>query len=466
MKVRFYSLSKRRNSTKIPAGTDTYTEKDCTFKEPTSIKNPTLLLSGNIFSYTANYAYIMSLNKYYFVRDMRMVTYDTFELELEEDSLASNKGAVGATVAQIAYSSSGYDIWKIDSRIAAKVTKTITKASGTPGAFDGLGVYVLGISNVDAGTSVVCFYAMTQAEMQAFMTEVTSDTNLKDSVKNYCTDVWDAIISCTWIPVSQSEVPGSSERVKISNYTCTSTGKKISNPPVRSTSVTLNIPWTYNDFRRNAPYTSLAAWIPGYGYVTLNASDLVSDTSLKFEIKIDCVTGDMCCNIIDAVSSYIYQSLSYNAGASVPLSRYTQNAGEFISQTAGFLGSAAGLMGSIPMASINPAGVASSLVSTLSSGANLCLAANTRDISVKGGVGRRAIISEGIDVELYAFSVDTEDPNDANYIATWGRPVGVTHAISNHSGYVQCDGASVTMAGEQFERDEINTFLNSGFYYE
>ena len=465
MKVRFYSLSKRRNSTKVPANTDTYTEKDCTFKEPTSIKNPILLLSGNIFSYTANYAYIMSLNKYYFVKDMRMVTYDTFEIELEEDSLASNKGAVGATVAQIAYSSTSYDIWKIDSRIPAKVTKTITKASGTPGAFDATGCYVVSVVNVNSASSAVCYYALDQGNLRQLVSKIATDQTMQTAIKDYCAAAWDAIIGCIWLPVSISEIPGTaSSTVYVGNLDSGATGKLISNPPVRATSATVNIPWTYNDFRRNAPYTSLSAWIPGFGYVDLNANDLVSDTSLKFEFKIDCMTGDCCCNIIDAVTSYIYQSISYNLGVTVPLAHYTMDVGGFVNGVTSVLGNATDAV--IAGGLLNPAGVVSGAVSTIGAGVGLAIAANKREISVKGGTGGRAIISEGIDVELYAFSVDTEDPDDASYIATWGRPVGVTHAISNHSGYVQCDGASVTMAGEQFERDEINSFLNGGFYYE
>ena len=62
--------------------------------------------------------------------------------------------------------------------------------------------------------------------------------------------------------------------------------------------------------------------------------------------------------------------------------------------------------------------------------------------------------------------IDTEDPDDANYIARFGRPVALTHAINNHSGYVQCENASVDIAGDNYERDSINAYLNSGFYYE
>ena len=338
MKVDFYSLSKRRNSTKVPSGTDPYTEKECRFKEPTSISEPVLLLEGNIFSYTANYAYIPSLNKYYWITDMKMVTNNTFEISMKEDVLASNKGAIGNTVAQIAYSSSGYDIWKIDTRLAAKVTKTITSSGPfTPGAFDTTGCYVVAIANVVSQSSAVTYYAFSQAQLRNLIDALCTDLTLQQSIQSYLSDAFDALISCIWIPISYNEIPGTGgQTVKVGNSDVTGcTGKIISNPPVRATSATASIPWTYNDFRRNSPYTSLSAWIPGYGYIDLNPNDLVSDTSLKFDFKIDCMTGDCCCQIIDAVTSDIFQTVSYNLGVTIPLSRYTMDAAGFINATTG-----------------------------------------------------------------------------------------------------------------------------------
>ena len=86
--------------------------------------------------------------------------------------------------------------------------------------------------------------------------------------------------------------------------------------------------------------------------------------------------------------------------------------------------------------------------------------------STRGAYSGRAIFGAGTNCTLYSFSVDTEDCDAAAYIAKFGRPVGETHAISNHSGYVQCDNASVDMSGTAIEKDRVNSYLNSGFFYE
>ena len=465
MKIHLYSFSKRKNSTKQPPALG-YTEIDVKWKEDTSIKSPSFVYAGDVFTYTCNYVHIPSFNKYYYVDDIIMLTNGLTQIDLREDSMATNKSAVGNTVAQIAYSSTNYDTFKVDTRLAVKTTKTISYNKDSAGIFNSTGCYILAVSNVVSNASVVTYYAMTQAQLHNFMTAVATDTNLPTAIENYCKDVWDAIISCMWVPFDYSEIPGSpGQTVTLgNNYSTNSVGKLISNPPLRASSVTLAIPWTYSDFRRTAPYTTLNAWIAGYGFTSINSSDLIQETSLKFNYMVDCMTGDCCCNIIDAVdSNIIYQSISYNLGISIPVSRYTMNSESIINNTSSFVGNASSLMTSI---AANPIGIPGSIVGTLTSGTNLCLSANSRDISVKGTLGGRAIIGNGSDTILISYSMDTEDPDAADYIARWGRPVGITQAISNHSGYVQCDGASVNLAGESFERDEINSYLNSGFYYE
>ena len=455
-------FSKRENSTKKP--TSTGTKVEILLKEDTSIDNPSIILTGNAFN--IDYCYIPDFGKYYFVGSPVILANNMTQYDLIEDCLGTHKTEIGNTIAQIAFSSSNYDIWKVDTRIAAKTTKTITHDSGTPGAFDSTGCYIVSIVNVDSRSSAVCYYAMDQSNLRDLIDKICTDQNLQDSIKTYCTDAFDALLSCIWIPFSLAEIPGSNETVLIGSDILTGiTGTRISNPPVKATSVTVNIPWTYNDFRRNAPYSSLCAWIPGYGYIDLNANDLVSDTSLKFDFKVDCMTGDCSCRIIDAVdNSIIYQTVSYNIGISIPLSRYTMDVGGIINATTGLIGSATDTV--IAGGLLNPAGFVSGIISTIGSGVSLAVAANKREISTKGGMGGRATISQGIDVEVLCFSVDTEDPDDASYIAAWGRPVGITHAINNHSGYVKCDGASVPLAGDQFERETVNAFVNAGFFYE
>lgn len=454
--------SKRKNSTKQPtSGTDVTIK----LKDNCSVVNPAFQTST--VPITANYFYIADFGRYYFLSNLVQIAKDIWEFTLEVDVLASYKSAIGSCSAQIGFSSTGYDTMKVDSRLPVKVTKTITSANGTGvGLFDAQGCYVLAVSNVESNMSMVCYYAVDQANMQTLMQELLTNTSLKAAVHEYCTDVWDAIISCTWVPFERTMMPGSISdmQIVVANEITSAVGRKLNNPSVRTASDNITIPWTYSDFRRTSPFSSINAWIPGYGFIELNAADLASLTALRFEFTADCSTGDIVCRVANNDGSEYYQSISYNMGVQIPLSNFTMDAQGVIQNTTGFLSNATNT--ALSAGALNIAGVVSGAFSMLSSGASTVLAANKREVSVKGTQGGRAVIAMGTDVTLFVFSIDTEDPDSAAYIARWGRPVGLTHAISNHSGYIECIGAYCDMTGTAIEKERVNTYLNTGFYYE
>lgn len=86
-------------------------------------------------------------------------------------------------------------------------------------------------------------------------------------------------------------------------------------------------------------------------------------------------------------------------------------------------------------------------------------------MSIKGSGNGKAHFQDTT-FKLYTTVAATEDPDDADYIAKFGRPVGHVGQISNYSGYIQCESASIDIQGFEGEREEINRYLNSGFYYE
>lgn len=457
----FYSFSKRKNSTKQVTGTGT--QKTIYFKEDTSINKPSIVLDGNDFTY--DYVHISEFGRYYFVDDTIVLTNGMTQYNLSEDTLATEKTSIGATVAEIAFSSTGYDIWKNDSRIPTKNVINEASSSGVaPGIFSASGCFILTVVNNTSNSGMTSQYIVSIANMQTLAQDLFTSTTLKQELKEYLTSPFDAITDCKWLPFDASEAPGSSETIVLGVTPTNATGIKLANPCVKKSSATVSIPWQYNDFRRSTPYTTLAAWIPGYSYIDLNSAELTQLTSLKFEFCCDWGCGDICCNIIHPVSSIIYQSMSYNVAVAVPISQITLDIGGIVNSTTNFLGSAADT--GLAVGALSAGGAISGAFSMLMSGASAILASNRRVVSSKGGIGGRATINEGINVVIYSFSVETENPDAANYIAVWGRPVGQSHAISNHSGYVQCINASVNMAGDNYEREEINTYLNSGFYYE
>ena len=131
------------------------------------------------------------------------------------------------------------------------------------------------------------------------------------------------------------------------------------------------------------------------------------------------------------------------------------------------LGGVVGGIGTLVVgaATENPALLVGGAGALLASAANIAVSANKRATSLKGGGNSRAI-TDLMDIILTGFFMDTEDCDDVNYIAKKGRPVAKTDTISSYSGFVQCDQASVSCSGTAIEKDRINSYLNTGFYYE
>lgn len=463
MKIRLYKFSKRDNSTKQPGSSDSYVEKNVALKDDTDIHTPSFELHTTDATYT--YVYIPDWNKYYFVSDVTYINNSEVIYNLEEDSLATKKTDIGNTVAHIAYSSTGWDKWLIDSRLPAKTTKTIKSASADPaGVFSSSGCYILTVVSDGSATGITAQFALSTSSFRTLANKLFTDQNIQDAIKKYLNSPFDAVVGCIWVPFELSEIPGTSGTIEFGGESTGVQGTMLTSTPVRASVASVSIPWQYSDFRRSSPYTSISIWLPGYGYTDLNASDLVNETSIKVDFMCDCGTGNILYRIFNSDSSKLYASGSYDASINVPISSVSVDTGGVISGIGGM--ASGGVMAGVTGAIGDAVGAISSATGVLTSGTNAILSANKRTVSTRGSYSGRAIFGAGIAVKVYTFSVDTADPDATEYIAKWGRPVGVTHAINNHSGYVQCDNASIAMDGDSYERATINGYLNSGFYYE
>lgn len=462
MKLKYWTdFSKRKNSTKQPLDTQA-TEIDVKLKDDCSIVNPVIETSS--IPINANYFYIDDFKRYYFLDNTERTSQQLKNMAAEVDVLATYKSQIGSTVANIAYSSTGYDTFKVDNRIAVKTTKTVKSTSGAAGIFSTSGCFILSVVADGSSTGATMQIALDQANFQTLCTALFNTQQIQDAIREYLNSPFDAVVGCKWVPFSYDEIPGLAATISFAGISTGASGKKLSSFPVRNSSVALSIPWTYTDFRRSSPYTSLSLWLPGYGYTDLNSADMVGLSSVSVNFMCDMGTGNISYRIFDGTSSELLTSGSYDASVSIPVSAVTVDAGGVISSLGGVASGAAsaGLSGAFG----NVAGALSGLGSVLTSGASAVLSANHRVASTRGTYSGRAIFGAGSDCKLYSFSVDTEDPDAADYIARWGRPVGKTESISSHSGYVQCDNASVSMPGTAIEKDRVNSYLNSGFFYE
>ena len=55
----------------------------------------------------------------------------------------------------------------------------------------------------------------------------------------------------------------------------------------------VTIPWTFSDWRRNAPYTELYLYIPYVGLLSLSPGDLVGTSNIHITASLDVISGDV-----------------------------------------------------------------------------------------------------------------------------------------------------------------------------
>lgn len=455
--IKIGNFSKRKNSTSIPDVTN-WTEITFTYKNPTSLKSPILELATNDATFT--YAYIPDFARYYFVTDAIRLHNNLTEYHFECDSMASQKAKIGSTVARIAFASTGFDKYIPDSRLGVKASINTFTQSANSGL--GNGKNILTVANDNDG---IAFYGMNDTNVGRLITCLMSQ-NVGDQIRKMMNDPMQAIFSCVWVPYFPTNL--NSVNVRIADKLLDGSfgvpavvGDWIpaSGKIVTLSTVSLTIPFKYQDFRDLQPYTQMQLFLPGVGCVDLNPNDFVVSNTVNIITTCDITTGDIIYRILNDEIEVV-QTVSISGGVPVPISGTSSNMKGSIASIGGMVGAAAGIAASVASGG-SAAPAAGALII---SGASAALNANMTNTSLKGTNGSRSDFTD-LMFTLLVTVKDTEDPDATNYISHKGRPVCQTNAISTHSGFIQCDGASVIGDMQDWEREEINGFLNSGFYY-
>lgn len=464
-------FNKRKNSTKQATSGTTLAVK---LKDECSIINP--IFQSATMPANTNYIYVADWNRYYFVTNVVYITNTIKEFSCEVDVLASYKTAIGSAVAHIAYSSTGWDKDLTDGRIAIKGTKTIYHDSKSVGLSSN-GCYIIGVVNNDSDGKLgaLSYYRISGAELSRLI-DYMMKKDFFDNIQEYFAgSPMDFIQSCIWVPVDGTGFVGTLKLnlnlgdSVVGDYSTTPpTPANISVYPITTpvkelgSIVSLSLGSKWQDFRDNQPYTSASLFLPGVGLTDLNINDFYESNNVNVQTIFDITTGDCTYKIYDDTNELL-KTVSFNTAASVSLSQVNINASGALTGIGGAAGGVLGLgMSAVAM---NPLGMAGSAVGILAGASSAIMAANQRSTSIKGTNNGRSGFYDAM-ASLVIIRQDTEDCDDAAYIARIGRPVGLTHAISNHSGYVQCENASVDVGGTSLEKDRVNQYLNTGFYYE
>lgn len=462
MTIKYWTnFSKRKNSTKQPtSGTDLVVK----LKDACSIINP--VIESATLPVNANYIYIDTFKRYYFVTNVVYISNTVKQFSLEVDVLASYKSNIGSTVAHILYASTNYDTWKNDTRLPTKNINSSDHVAAASG-LSSTGCYILSLITdmANGKTGAIGHYLMEEAYLKNLVANLY-DVSIGSVIAEAFYSPMDMIANCIWIPVSYASAAANcsdSDYITLNTSPINTSGRpvlgcQITNPIITFSTVSLAIPARENDFRDAQPYTSASLYLPGIGLTDLNINDFIAGTNVNIYTRVDITNGDIIYWIYDDHGE-VLKTVSFNGAEQIPIAHTAANSKGAISG----IGGAAAMLGAAALGSGTPASLLAA--GSLMSAGNTALSFNQRSVSMKGGYSGRSSFAD-VAYSLTVVKVDTEDPDAANYKAINGRPVGRTQAISNHSGYVQCADASIASAGTSIEKQRVNEYLNTGFFYE
>lgn len=455
----YKNFSKKKNSTKQPTGGTT---ANVVFKDNCSIDNPVFLINGVDLSYN----YLQFNGTYYYIDDIVLGNNNIFELQCSKDVLATYKSTIGSYNAFIERSASVYDT-KINDRLLSSTQHITNSAVGTTsvGLSNG-GCYIFRTIGCDSNYNTGLFlYATTDLEVvgeiydnTAYGVTQTVIDQIVNSLGMSALDTSQYLQSVMWVPYDISNLTGSStDEVVLGFYQADVTGRGVKQLSITSkgTSEPLVLPTNaYSDFRAANPQFSVYnLYLPGIGTVGLDSLH-ASRGTVTISIDVDLISGAVAYVLKHVNSGCIIATFTGQLGVNIPLVSTAVNTAGAVES---FVGTAATVAAAI--ASENYFGAAAAAVGGAVSTVNTLTSAQG---SLNGYTGNIGFAKRQHQVLCSVVNYGSKSFPDS----VAGRPLYEYKTISTLSGFIKCGAASIDIPGEGPDKDAVNAYLNSGFYYE
>lgn len=481
--ARFYTFSKKRNSTARPAanGGSPY---NCLAKQPMDIINPRLQLQlaggATATPHAWNYCYIAAFGRYYYVTGWTNKG-PLWECSLAVDALASWRANIGAQSLYVFRSSATFDGHVVDRLYPPKtdiVTKYVNFDSGMTGGDDiSTMFYSVGLIGKTTGTYYRYF---TPVQLDALITGILSDgfydamlgefgaTEYPEakvainpleyitSIRAYPYPIITDAVAHTGLVIANVQVPNA--ECYIPNDSLYTAQINIDISTIRHPQAAARGPWV------NAEHGTYTLQMPGWGLVSLPATYAAKYPMLQLNIIVDTTTGDA----LLRGSFYSTEAgvegtgevfqLATRIGVDLPVSRVIVGGYSAMSALRDLLPVATGAIGGLITG--NPLAVAGALGGTVSAIGNAVASQvpHVNQISQQGSL----VNINGMQSAVYGtFTLLANDDN-----AGRGRPLCGVRRLSDIPGYIMADPDEVSIAATESELQAIRAAIAGGFFYE
>lgn len=449
MDVTAYTFfKKRKNSTKRPSGGN---KRNVVLLDDVSLYNP--VFQSEYWAYNDNYC--LWAGRYYYVTDVVTLRQNLFEVHCEIDPLATWKDDIIATTAFVTFSTSSFDIGIPDYRLSSDPI-TITKSEGVELFPDLAESFVISyVGTKSAPTTGITYSQLEglQGQMMSnkcvktivgwaknIISEDPQGTDTGNLVASLLGNTSNSITRCIFTPKFHS-IGSTGDIVLAGGYNTSIVGEKPSHS--YSEKYSIKIPWSFptGDFRNRAQFTAMCIYLPGYGFISLNADNYQGQSAIPVQATIDSYVGEIT-YLVDGKTKATC-SISY------PVQVGTSQVGNIPNAVAG----------------VAQAITAENRVGVGMGAFNAVRSAIGTDAGSIGNAGGSSAFSAYTKITVVTMAHNTNvDP--ASVASTIGRPLNAVRNIGSLSGYVQTADVEVPTTAPDEYKTVINDSLNGGMYIE
>ena len=494
--LKLLNLQKKVNSTKQPtaAQLNAATSYDVTLLDNTSLMNPTFKLSGGN-PIGNNYAYVADWGRYYFIEDVS--SYQNFwYVSCKCDVLATFKTPILSGSHYVLRSASNYDEYIVDNVYPTKVEETGEFATGSvdgtsatdPFSYSNGHSYVWcitgdvitsSLTNQQIGSNV--YYWMNDSECYTFInylldvqqySGIDPTTEYSAAMQKALMNPMQYINSVILLPFSKNDSLATNNDVKFGYYTVTLTGtptptiKRLTQGTMMKTQVLeITLPKhpqaaSRGKFMNGSPYTSYELYLGAFGNIPIDPASLIDETTLSVTCQTECCTGMTRILVRGKTSNSMIYTGCAQVGVPVTVSQLTRDMLGEVQNNLNQQYATAGALTNILTGGIGAAG--STFNSIQSIGAMAFDAVRMKYPTASGGGSNASFLSLHSTAYLNAKFYEVVNQNNTEI----GRPLYQTKTLSTLSGFCLCSGADVQCGAMADETEQINNYLNTGFYIE
>lgn len=441
-----FHFSKRKNSTKRPIGQGT--SVPCLLKSNTTFQNPVFKLKLSLDS-ALQYNYLQWADHYYFISSTVSLNNDMVEISASEDVLATYRTEISNYTCFIERSAKQTTLandtmyiptndWVSQSTIVGQPINTFVNGYARN--------YLLRTISVEG----ISTYYVTGSQLDDLMEFMYTYGSIPDVIDSALTRLlfnpFQYIVDLKWLPFRLSSFLNIADTIKLGYWDSYLTAALINDAScIFSYDLSLGNPlYADSDFRfYNAAFSKYTVKLPFVGVIPINPTK-TNKGQLKATYNFDAVSG--MADVWLTSGSDDYAHFQCQLAVPVQIGYATTNIGQL---TTSLIDTATSAV------TMNPIKATTSIVDAFQS-------VTAPEPNMLGTVGNISSILNNMDANSICYACTSIDPDGASE----GYIDGTVRSISALSGFVKCRDASIQIAGFEGDQEQVNSFLNSGFYFE